>query len=273
MLGNHGLFRIGQTSGAVVLPTPILDDLSITATGAYSLRKMRAAYAGNCIRVRRSSDNAEQNIGFVNDALDTASLLTFVGAGNGFVTTWYDQSSNGLNATQTVAGSQPRIVTSGTVTLSNSRPAVQFTSSFLNFSGFTPGDYSAFVVNERTSASHVIIPFANSGALLPFALAQNADGNLYMSNGATYAFAAGAGTGQVVLAGFNLSGTYSAFQNGVAKSFSYLGGGLANTFNSIGNTSGTVSTGFISELIFVSSDSTAKRAGVEANFRAYYNTY
>lgn len=39
----------------------------------------------SAVRVRRSSDNAEANIGFTAEGyLDTAALLAFVGAGNGF---------------------------------------------------------------------------------------------------------------------------------------------------------------------------------------------
>ena len=94
------------------------------SSAAYSLRKLSSTYSGNCIRVRRSSDNSEQNIGFVSNILDTASLLTFCGSGNGFVTTWYDQSGNANNATQTNATYQPNIVTSGSVNLLNSKPTI-----------------------------------------------------------------------------------------------------------------------------------------------------
>jgi len=34
------------------------------AAAAYSLRKLRADYSGSAVRVRRSSDNTEQDIGF-----------------------------------------------------------------------------------------------------------------------------------------------------------------------------------------------------------------
>jgi hypothetical protein len=33
-----------------------------------------------------------KTLDLLGNDLDTASLLTFCGAGNGFVTTWYDQS-------------------------------------------------------------------------------------------------------------------------------------------------------------------------------------
>jgi len=49
-----------------------------TYTGAqiaYSFRKLRSAYSGNCIEVRRSSDNTTQNIGFVANVLDEVSLF------------------------------------------------------------------------------------------------------------------------------------------------------------------------------------------------------
>jgi len=193
MRGNHGSFRAGRTFSVPALP--ILDDLSISATGAYSLRKMRAAYAGSCIRVRRSSDNAEQDIGFVADILDTATLLSFVGVGNGFVTTWYDQSTAGLNATQTNAGFQPRVVTSGALILSNTKPTIQFTNSFFNLSGISPGNYSSFSVIDRASPAVPLTAFSRSDAQLPFTVAMNVDGFIYISNGAVYARYFGAALG------------------------------------------------------------------------------
>lgn len=103
-----------------------LDALSISASAAWGLRLLRGAYAGKCIKVRRSSDNTTQDIGFAGGVLDTASLATFVGANNGFIDTWYDQSGNGYNATQATTGKQPQIVASGTLKTigTNSKPAI-----------------------------------------------------------------------------------------------------------------------------------------------------
>jgi hypothetical protein len=53
-----------------------LDDLSPVPRVAYSLKKVIRT-AVKAIRVRRSSDNAEQDIGFVGDALDVAALTLF----------------------------------------------------------------------------------------------------------------------------------------------------------------------------------------------------
>jgi hypothetical protein len=120
---------VGSANATSNTITPIaaftgLLDTYTGAAAAYSLRQLRTAYTGAAIRVRRSSDNTEQDFGFVANVLDTASLLTFCGAGNGFVTTWYDQSGNSKNATQTTAINQPRIVNSGIIDLVNSKPAV-----------------------------------------------------------------------------------------------------------------------------------------------------
>lgn len=103
---------------------PLLLDLYPNAGAAYSLRKLRTAYTGSAIRVRRLIDNVEQDFGFVGNDLDTTSLLSFIGVGSGFVTTWYDQSGNSKNATNATAINQPRIVNLGALDVVNGKPAV-----------------------------------------------------------------------------------------------------------------------------------------------------
>lgn len=103
---------------------PYLLDIYPNAAAAYSLRKLRSAYTGDCIRVRRSSDNTELNIGFVNNFLDTATLTSFVGAGSGFVTRFFDQSGNNRIAIQTSAFNQPRIINAGVLYTENGKAAI-----------------------------------------------------------------------------------------------------------------------------------------------------
>lgn len=134
---------MGTASGLALSPSfgsaassSILDRLSVSSSAAYSLRKLRNAYTGNAIRVRRSSDNAEADIGFTTSGdLDTVALLAHCGAGNGFVTTWYDQSGNGRNATQTTAGAQPQIVNNGVLEIANGKPAIRFNGSSMYLGG------------------------------------------------------------------------------------------------------------------------------------------
>lgn len=104
---------------AAIRPAPKIDGLDGFTTsiyGAYSLRKVLTAYAGNCFQVRRSSDSTALDIGFTAAGVfDAAALLTFVGAGNGFISKWYDQSGNTHDAVQATTTKQPAIVTSGVV--------------------------------------------------------------------------------------------------------------------------------------------------------------
>lgn len=105
--------------------TPPLD-LFGSASSAYSVRKVRTAYAGSALRVVTSAaGNAEQDIGFdLSGNLDTAALLSFIGANNGTVKTWYDQSGNGLDVTQSTLANQPVIVNAGALVTRNGRPSL-----------------------------------------------------------------------------------------------------------------------------------------------------
>jgi len=85
------------------------------------------------MRVRRSSDNAEQDIQFSGNYCDESSITSFVGGGNGFVVKWYDQSGNGNDAGAVSFANptnfQPRVVTSGTLMTRGGRVAVDFTQN------------------------------------------------------------------------------------------------------------------------------------------------
>ncbi|MCS3697016.1 hypothetical protein GGP73_001711 [Salinibacter ruber] len=133
------------------------------AHAAYSLRKLRSDYSGPVLRVRRTSDNAEQDIGFDGDWIDSAAIESFVGSGEGRVTTWYDQTSGGsMDLTQGTASSQPVITEGGSVITDNKgNPAIFLKgsdtddgASELDASGVTvPGnDYTFHAVIEETRA-------------------------------------------------------------------------------------------------------------------------
>jgi hypothetical protein len=136
ILSTHGVIASQIQSFVGLL------DTYPNAAAAYSVRKLRSAYSGSAIRVRRSSDNAEQDIGFSGGNLDTTSLTSFCSGTNGFVTTWYDQSGNARNATQTTATNQPQIVSAGSVLTSKSKPTLKFDGSN---DGFTMGNQTVGV--------------------------------------------------------------------------------------------------------------------------------
>ena len=129
-------------------PQPLLLNTYGGVAAAYSLRKLDSTYSGNAVRVRRASDNAEQNIGFVNNELDTASLETFCSGTDGFVTTWYDQSGNAGNLSSATATAQPQIVSSGTslgYIQSLGSTQLNSTTSYINGTS-----YSTFFVGQNT---------------------------------------------------------------------------------------------------------------------------
>lgn len=114
--------------GATPAFTGVLDSLTATAAGAWSLRRLGSHYAGPRLNVRRDSDSTALDIGFTPAGdPDTATLLAFVGSANGYVATWYDQSGNALNLTQSLTTRQPLIVTNGvlnTVSPGSPRPGI-----------------------------------------------------------------------------------------------------------------------------------------------------
>ncbi len=114
-----------------------------SARGAYSLRLLKSDYAGSCIRVRRSSDSTSTDIWFVNNILDTASLLTFCWVGNGFVSKWYDQSWNTKDLAQATTALQPQIVSSWSVLTDWWLPCIQFTNSSNWFMSLPTGELNS----------------------------------------------------------------------------------------------------------------------------------
>jgi len=156
---NASLLATGTTTADLTVTAPgLLLDLYPSAAAAYSLRKLRTAYTGSAIRVRASTSGAEGDVSFdVNSTISASSTVTVTAVGtsglsigqqvtfstfwnaggtnqNAFVVTWYDQSGNANNATQTTQANQPQIVSTGTIFYRNSKPTIRFngTSSWFN---------------------------------------------------------------------------------------------------------------------------------------------
>jgi hypothetical protein len=88
------------------------------------------------------------------NVLDESALTTFCGVGNGFVTTWYDQSGNARNATQATAANQPQIVSSGVVILQNTKPSVKYNGTSTKL--IVPNSTSLFKFLHDGTTSTVI---------------------------------------------------------------------------------------------------------------------
>ena len=133
----------------------------------FELRRINKNYEGFCIKVRRSSDGLDRNIGYVNNVLDTASLLDFAGSGDAFLTIWYDQSGLNNNAFQTSAANQPKIVDSGSVILENGKPAILFSGNqwLQTVNTYPTSQYlSAFYLASSTGDNQRVIDTRGTGA-------------------------------------------------------------------------------------------------------------
>lgn len=93
---------------------------------AFAFRKINPNYTGDCCIVRRSSDNAELTVGWSGNEIDLASIEAWAGSDTVTVKTWYDQSGNGRNVSQSAGASQPRLYNAGVLETMNSQPCIYF---------------------------------------------------------------------------------------------------------------------------------------------------
>lgn len=139
---------------------PFLD--TYPAYAAYSLRQLRTGVT-NVVRVRRSSDNTESD--FTAAQVSDGTLTTWVGANNGFVRTWYDQSGNGRTIGQTFAANQPKIVNAGTLLTDNGKPCIEFTTSVQMWlqgtAAFAGHTSCAFVAAYRNTGGKLASSYGN----------------------------------------------------------------------------------------------------------------
>jgi len=305
MANINGRARVGiRVSGGTPPPTTttttagpsfILDSYG-DAVYAYSLRKLSSTYTGNAIRVRRSSDNSEQDIGFDSSGnLDTTSLLSFVGSGDGFITTWYDQSGpfvgyylGHANFIQSSAANQPKIVNAGTLITDNGKPAVELDgvndSMYINYDrGYTFTDATFIFVSSQLTGD------SNYGRLLDY---NYGDGFWFGRSGTSDTV--GGGWAQP-------NSPYGAFQS-VANNTQFLlfayreaSTGKSNvavnnsSFNSITTSTAALQTTItlgawgwgqtfygkkkVQEIVLYPSNKSADRMGIWSNINSHYSIY
>ena len=286
--------RLGMMAGGLP-PTPLLLDLYPGAAAAYSLRKLSIAYGGIAIRVRRSSDNAEQDIGFDGFGnIDTSSLTAFCTGTNGFVTTWYDQSGNNRNATQTTAANQPQIVSSGSVILENSKPSVNFdgindflsaNSAASSFSGNDLPLSRICLFRPNILASAYFLGLGSSASVVPLrTLALLSNGNIETiyrddSNVSKSTNYASYSATQILLHEYNTGVVTNVFKNNlnILSNFDVNVGtitlnkftiGALDRINLFGHFNGN-----IQEIVTYASDENANRIGIQNNLNGFYSIY
>lgn len=273
----------------------LLDQYS-GAAAAYSLRKLDCDYTGYAIRVRESGGNTEMDIGFTaNGDLDTATLKTFVGANNGFVVTWYDQSGNSRNAIQTTSANQPKIVNSGTILRTNGKPTVSFGTntdewyltlptgflyledslsfiSVLNVTDFASSNAAVFGPYASFSVGLELLQLGSAGVQSVIRLDNVIRNN---NSGAGYRF--WNNSTQTLSEIYGNTTSISAYNNSASVSLTNtsavslgfngvysIGAYFSATYNMYGD---------IQEIIIYSSDKITNRSGIESNINTYYSIY
>jgi hypothetical protein len=304
ILANHGIV---SSSGGV---NPMLLDVYSGASSAYSLQKLRTLYTGYAIRVRRSSDNTSQDIGFLNGNLDTTSLLSFVGANDGYVSIWYDQSGNAYNFEQITLDYQPNIVISGSLLTKNSKPTVVFNGisrymsvpsslssfsflhktgkSFISVVGYNRVSHNGFIVCNNSSSS------ANIGYMLD--TLTTGDVRNFTTNGNSGLATVFNPTTTAPLTTNSLFLINDVTDNGNAtasnRSKIYVNNGNALSLNTLTNTPSTADANFeftigsksgsakfnyydggISQLIIYNSDQSGNRAGITTAINQQFSIY
>jgi hypothetical protein len=250
---------------------------------AYSLRKVKPNYSGSAVRLR-NADDEEADIGFdVEGNFDIGAAMIHCDGGNGFVTTWYDQSTNARHATQTTPTRQPQLVDQGRVlTDSNGRPRIVFngTDNGLSFdpTGLNINSLSAFTVGKFDDTDSGQMMFGASGpngnkrfynvylhdnlfkygygGTLSTSIAANTDTNLHIS-----------------IAGSTLNG-HQAWLNNTSVGTQTLDSGIDDTSSGIGNQGESFRMhGKIQEILLFTSDRSDDRTDIADNINDYYDIY
>jgi len=281
-----------------------------TAAAAYSLRKVKATYSGDAVRIRRSSDDIEVDVAFdSDDKVSASSAITniaeqggesgqttdttlgdFISGTDAFVHTWYDQAGSN-DATQATDANQPKIAESGALITKRGQPSLKFrgtdsTPIYLDSSANITANFSFFIAAQPAADG------TTSGS------ADNEKRNHTLwSQGATFHMAGinsdftnGFRHGSTILSysaglDFNTNLNLHSLTNG-SSNVDYFGNAV-NKINTTNSTSTATSydigrkvnitshntRGYISEFIHYNSDQSANRFKIESNINNYYGLY
>jgi hypothetical protein len=252
----------------------LLLDLYPNAAAAFSFRKLRTAYSGFCIRVASSaSGNPTADIGFVSNVLDTAALLAFAGANTLRIMTWYDQSGNANNATQSTFADAAIIVNAGTLVTDGGKAAITGNKFYLLNSDIVPNSsYAGFSVMSRTSPLNIITSFTGSNIPMISLVFNN---NLYYNYNKVTEIQYGFGnTGRYLFSTVNITNVQGAYINGAlvpVLTTPTVGG---TNFNRImGRDLNPNFQGKAQEFILYNFDQFANVNAINTNINSFYTIY
>jgi hypothetical protein len=270
---------VTMTPSQTPAPAGILNTYSGTVVG-YSLRKINTTYSGSAVRVRRSSDNTEQDIGFLNGALDTTALTSFVGGGSGFVTTWYDQTGSNRNLIQSTTNLQPMIYNSGQIEVVNNKPAIFFNNHnmFATVAANTVvmNSLSSFQVFKLDDTDTKFAMYTINGIFTHYNMA-----GISTLGGAEANFVPDSFTvserykNSVLTSTTKRSEVNTVYNTNTQISLSQFAQGLSTYFTrfGVGDYPSWPLRGHFQEIIVFVSDQRSNRTGIESNINNFYTVY
>jgi hypothetical protein len=254
------------------------------AAAAYSVRQL-ADTAVIAITVRRDSDDEEQRFGFdSNGDLDTTGIADFCTTANGYVSQWWDQSTNGNHATQSTSGNQPQIYNGTAVITENGKTAVyQNGSTYFNNTTLTSSvnqnNMAQFAAGRLASASPA---YGGLFSLLTLtedegmALAYRADQYIY--NDAVLGSHGSNDFTQRLWSGYadNASSDVKFYRDGVQQ-VSTTPSSQTHDNLAVGSLGHTVAAtrwnGYIQEVILFGVSTKADHSDIESDINTYFSIY
>lgn len=256
---------------------------SFPADLAFSFRKLSDSYSGNCLRVRRSSDNTESDFGFNGDFVDTSAIKDFITTSDAFVVTWYDQSGNSKNVTAPSSAAQPRIATAGALVYGGGKLCMQFDGSndvLERNENIDDEAYSCFMVFIRTTATNFfngasVYNAAGVGLFVGSTSSAKAEIGHFTSPNYVFVRRGTANTNLTLATGIyygsNFLGSDGSTNSTNTRSADIVGPTDRLAFGSFQRVSGTQwYPGQLHETIIYLSDKRTDRATIETNIKNFY---
>ena len=260
----------------------LLDGNTNDLVGAFGPVLLVPDYTGACMRVRRSGDNAEQDIGFDGIDLDRDAIANFCSPGDGFVVRWYDQSGEGNHATQGATSRQPKIYDAATgVELENAVAALRFFGANDSLPTAYAPTLSAFTIISvhNLSAGPALSSYAGNPP--PNFTSSDVTSGAYRSiirntSNVLQQISTGTAGSQAIHNSMYNGVTLNVGVNGAAyASTSATLGAIHNEPFAIGSSEDLTlfADGTIQAVIIYSADKSADRAAIESALNDYFNIY
>lgn len=305
--------------GGFVSADSLLLDTYSGAAAAYSLRRLSSSYSGPALQIRRATDNVEVDVSFdtngvvslnspvtnvteetsgsfTNLTTSATTLGEFVAnasytdadslgsANSALIQNWYDQSGNSRDMIQDTAGSQPTLVSSGSL-LTN---GVNFNADHLISSAWmtqlSPMSFTIVQAPNNTARELVIGVDTSTPYTTAYHNWSSSGGSGFLSPRLQSFPASSVSTSLMTEDALNLVSMYAST---TAANFYTNGSISAESPISHSNTSaadGAITIGsptsynpirssHISEIILWLSDQSTDRTGIESNINTFYSIF